>query len=252
MTTNETPITDAQMDQVRGLPAGFLGQALPFFLLLAGCWVVQQEWPGVPDPYIVHWNGSWQPDGWTGKSLPKALLPALFGAVLCVLMLALQVFLHRRAVTGGLGDEPKKRFTHLLRVRASNEVLLASELLMGLVFALVTVGIPLAQTPRSAKLFVVSMLGFSIGGGLLLTVWSVVRINRRMAAARDLGVGWDSTSDEHWKWGMIYNNPEDERLMVENRMGMGFTFNMARPAAKLILAMALGLPVFLVVGLLLL
>lgn len=243
---NETPITDAQMDQVRGLPGGFVGQLLPFVVLFAGCWALHQQWHLVPDPYIVHWNGAWQADGWSTKSFPKALLPALLGLGMCAMMLFLQVFLHGRAAAGGVRDEPAKRFSQLLRARAGNEVLLASEWLMAVIFALVTVGIPLAQTPRSAKLFVAWILGLSVGGGLLLAIWSVVRINRRMAIVRDLGMEWDSTADEHWKWGVIYSNPDDQRLLVENRMGMGFTFNMARPAAKVTLALLLLLPVLLI------
>ena len=243
---NETQITDAHMDQVRGLPGGFIGQLLPFVVLFAGCWALNQQWHAVPDPYIVHWNGSWQPDGWAGKSFPKALLPAFLGLGMCVLMLLLQVFLHCRAAASGVRDEPTRRFAQLLRVRASNEVLLASEWLMAVVFALVTVGIPLAQTSRSAKLFVIAILCLSIGGGLLLTIWSVVRIHRRMAIVRELGMDWDSTADEHWKWGVIYSNPDDQRLLVENRMGMGFTFNMARPVARLAVALMLGLPVLLI------
>lgn len=244
--THDIPVTDAQMGQVRGLPGGMLGQLFPFALLYGACWVLQQQWAGVPDPYISHWNGSWQADGWTEKSLWKAYLPALFGVAMCGLMLLLQTFLHRRAAADRLRDEPRKRFADLLRVRAGNEVLLASELLMAVVFGLVTVGIPLAQTPRSAKLFVVSILGLSIGGGLLLAIWSVVRVNRRMAVLRKLGVDWDSTDDGHWKWGVIYSNPDDERLMVENRMGVGFTFNMARPAAKLTIATLIVLPLLLI------
>lgn len=245
--TRDVPVTDAQMDTVRGLPGGFLGQVLPFFLLFVGGYALYQHWAAVPDPYISHWNGAWEADGWTEKSFIKALLPAFLGAALCGLMLLLQIFLRHRAVAGQVQrKEPRQRFADLLRARAGNEVLLASELLMGAVFGLVTVGVPLAQTPRMAKLFVVSILAFSLGGSLLLTIWAVVRINRRMAVLRDLGADGDAWSDEHWTWGVIYSNPRDERLLVENRLGMGFTFNMARPAAKLLVAALLALPLVLV------
>lgn len=42
--------------------------------------------------------------------------------------------------------------------------------------------------------------------------------------------------DEYWK-GMFYNNPNDKNLMVETRVGIGTTINMARPAAKVITAL---------------
>lgn len=232
------------------MPGGLFGQLLPFVLLLAGCWVLRQQWPNVPDPYISHWNGSWQPDGWTTKSSWNAALPALFGVAMCGLMLVLQTILRRRAITAFDRKEPERRFAELLRARAGNEVLLASELLMAVVFALVTVAVPLAQSPRAAKLFVVSVLTFSIGGGLLLAIWAVVRVNRRMAVVRELGLPWGSTDEEHWKWGVVYSNPDDPRLMVENRMGVGWTFNMARPAAKLTMTLLIVLPLLLMATLL--
>lgn len=34
-----------------------------------------------------------------------------------------------------------------------------------------------------------------------------------------------------WKLGIIYVNPDDPRLIVRQRTGLGWTLNMARPAA---------------------
>lgn len=53
--------------------------------------------------------------------------------------------------------------------------------------------------------------------------------------------------DRYWKLGCIYYNPDDPSLMVEKRFGVGWTFNMARPAAYLIFA---GLLLFVIVSLL--
>ena len=40
--------------------------------------------------------------------------------------------------------------------------------------------------------------------------------------------------DDHWIMGMFYYNPEDKRLNVEKRVGIGATVNMAHPAGKVI------------------
>ncbi len=40
--------------------------------------------------------------------------------------------------------------------------------------------------------------------------------------------------DEKWIYGFIYYNKEDPKLMVEKRLGMGWSMNMARPLGKLI------------------
>ncbi len=45
--------------------------------------------------------------------------------------------------------------------------------------------------------------------------------------------------DRYWKLGCLYYNPDDPSLMVEKRFGIGWTMNMARPAAWVILAVLL-------------
>ncbi len=41
--------------------------------------------------------------------------------------------------------------------------------------------------------------------------------------------------DEYWIWGMFYYNPNDRHLAVNDRVGMNMSFNMARPAGKIIM-----------------
>ncbi|MCR5624551.1 MAG: DUF5808 domain-containing protein [Lachnospiraceae bacterium] len=50
--------------------------------------------------------------------------------------------------------------------------------------------------------------------------------------------------DDNWKYGMFYYNPNDPRLNVEKRAGLGATVNMAHPVGKVLLGvMALSLVV---------
>ncbi|MXX28928.1 MAG: hypothetical protein F4Z45_04290 [Gammaproteobacteria bacterium] len=42
-------------------------------------------------------------------------------------------------------------------------------------------------------------------------------------------------SSQHWKWGIFYHDPNDPKIWVEKLYGMGWTLNMARPAAWVIL-----------------
>ncbi|EFM10828.1 conserved hypothetical protein [Paenibacillus curdlanolyticus YK9] len=50
--------------------------------------------------------------------------------------------------------------------------------------------------------------------------------------------------DRHWKLGSVYWNPDDPALMVEKRVGIGWTINAAKPLAWVILIV----PILLVVG----
>lgn len=45
--------------------------------------------------------------------------------------------------------------------------------------------------------------------------------------------------DDRWIWGMIYYAPDDKRLMVNKRVGVGTTMNMARRPAQVLMGLVL-------------
>lgn len=87
----------------------------------------------------------------------------------------------------------------------------------------------------------------------VLAVWVMLRIEFRVRALQEKltagsGQGFYVDEDELWIWGMLYCNPNDTRLIINARVGMNTTVNLARPAGKvlaglLVLLMA-ALPLF--------
>ncbi len=49
-----------------------------------------------------------------------------------------------------------------------------------------------------------------------------------------------------WKWGIIYYNPRDKRIILLNRIGLGITFNFAHPISILI---TIGILIFILLNL---
>ncbi len=49
---------------------------------------------------------------------------------------------------------------------------------------------------------------------------------------------FDLDDDRYWKWGMFYNNPMDKRSLINKRFGVGMTTNMASPAGKISMVVA--------------
>lgn len=49
-----------------------------------------------------------------------------------------------------------------------------------------------------------------------------------------MNMNWDG--DRHWKFGVIYYDPDDKRVVVTKREGFGRTLNMGRPISWLIMA----------------
>ncbi len=58
-------------------------------------------------------------------------------------------------------------------------------------------------------------------------------------ADRSGGVIGDRTADRYWRAGILYINRDDPAVFVEKRFGGGYTMNMARPAAWLLLGAVL-------------
>ena len=49
-------------------------------------------------------------------------------------------------------------------------------------------------------------------------------------------------NDEFWRWGIMYNNPNDLAIWVEKRTGLGLTLNFGHKEAWLIIFMILVIP----------
>ncbi len=79
---------------------------------------------------------------------------------------------------------------------------------------------------------------------LIITLWTILigcisfkiefkvrKLQEKLTA--DCGLTGDYVDDDdYWIGGLIYYNPNDSKLLVNNRAGMGTTFNMARPFGK--------------------
>lgn len=51
----------------------------------------------------------------------------------------------------------------------------------------------------------------------------------------DSGTGFYVDEDEQWIWGLFYCNPNDRRLVVNDRVGGNTSVNLARPAGKVLM-----------------
>ena len=158
-----------------------------------------------PSPMPVHWSAAGRPNGWFPRTpLAMAFPLLLFGGILLLL---------DGIVASGSRTGPPEMTTAVRRLLEPIRWLLA---LLGLPTAFAPIWGP---TP-----FLVA------AGVLVFVVFVQVARSPRMAPA----------SGEGWR-GFIYMNPDDPRLVVPKRMGLGWTFNFAKPIAWVILvALMLG------------
>lgn len=63
------------------------------------------------------------------------------------------------------------------------------------------------------------------------------RLQEKLTA--DSGRGYYVDEDDRWIWGMLYYNPNDTRLIVNDRVGIGSTFNLARRSGRVLMGLLL-------------
>jgi len=180
----------------------------------AGLWVFYlQMLPSLPDPVPTHFNALGHANGWTAKAdLPYGLfgVPALvWGATTVAAIFA----------SRSQADPARAEAFAMYPLRG----------LLGLGLVLV-VGSSLLAPARGPKvvLWGVGALFALLGLGIFQT-------------ARAFGA-LPGAAQEGYRWGLIYMNPDDPRILVPKRIGIGWTLNFGRPASWVILILML-LPV---------
>ena len=96
-------------------------------------------------------------------------------------------------------------------------------------------GSALPVLPFAVGLVVLAVVAFRTGqGGFRLS---------GAAAARGPVAATERDDDRFWKAGLIYLNRDDPAIMVGARFGVGWTFNVANPMARLIIAGIVAAPI---------
>ena len=180
----------------------------------AALWVFYlQMLPTLPDPVPTHFNALGHANGWTAKAaLPYGLfgVPALVWGITTV-----------AAIFGSRtqADPARARAFAMYPLRG----------LLGLGLALV-VGSSLLAPARGPRVVL-----WGVGGLFVLLGLGIFGAARAFA-------GLPGSAQEGYRWGLIYMNPDDPRILVPKRIGIGWTLNFGRPISWLILILML-LPV---------
>ncbi|MDE3170717.1 MAG: DUF1648 domain-containing protein [Acidobacteriota bacterium] len=222
------------------LPGGWLLQAGPFAILCATAIFLHAHWNRIPEIFPVHWGIDGRPNGWSARTPMGVYGPLMMGgAIVAGLALITYGVLREARVVRVPGAATHGRdFPYQVGYFLSG-----MEYLLAILLSFVAL-LPLFGPPNIA-----AVLGGSIVFIAVIFV-AAHHLNQTRAHASERsivptpgGVFGDGTLDEHWKLGMFYYNPDDPALLVEKRLGIGYTFNFARGLAWIILALMIVVPV---------
>jgi uncharacterized membrane protein len=199
--------------------------ALPFCIMGASAFLLNSNWDRIPNRFATHWGTMGAPDRWTTKSLGSVYGPLAMGAVMlaiCTVVTSALASRTRQIATDGTAWQAEQGFK-----RGSFLTSLASCYFMAVLFSffalrpLVASGDELGRAPWW-------LFGAILVFTVATTVW-MYRVGqggqRMVTPAEHAAVPGDGTPDNAWKLGLVYYNPADPALLVEKRMGFGWTLN---------------------------
>lgn len=198
------------------LPGGILGQSIPFAMLAAcGAWLAV-IWDGLPGRMPAHWDIHGRPDRFVSRTWYEVSLPLLFGALLCAMLIVLALLI-RRAAPRGAAKQPSLRI-----VRAA-----------GLLIAAFSCAALVAMA-SGGKLFVpaLSFMGVVFVVFAAYAVALFVRFRGKDPLRNPSG----------WR-ALFYADRDDPALLVQKRIGIGYTINFGHPAALPLMALLALMPI---------
>ena len=174
-------------------------------------------------------------DGTVTDYVPKSLGVALFPALVAAFFASALTFAHWSILRSKRPIDPASPATSALAYgtfeRVQSIILLAG----GLVLC-ATMGASFHLTALGALSLEVSgmLVGVAGFGFALAELWAALVLGQsgaRLAAELRTSDELANDDDAHWPLGIFYFNPNDPSIVVPKRFGVGWTFNVARPAA---------------------
>lgn len=226
-------------------------QTGPFAILLAAAIYLWKRWDDIPARFPIHWDFNGVANGWAHKNFAGVFGILLGGAVLCAMLLMMNVLiLHatRQISARGAAAERESRFR-----RTQVGVVLGSEYFLALLMAGCAL-LPLLNA-ESINGMMGGILALSLA---FVTIVIVVlahtgqggeRLAPEAAATEAAAPVGDRTSDACWKAGIFYVNRDDPAVLVEKRFGLGYTLNFGNPRSWLLLAAVVVVSAALILGL---
>ena len=192
------------------LPGTLFAYMLPLALFAAAAVYLNANWESIPERFPVHWDASGHANRWSAKS-PESVYGILgFGASLQVLFLFL-IYAMRDGTRRSTPGSSRMRF-----LEANLGLMLIIQWITAAMFTYIAV-MPLRQIQPSG--WVIGGLAATLTMVILGAVIYMAKLQAEPAEA-------DNTPDDCWRFGgQVYYNPDDPALMVEKRVGLGFTIN---------------------------
>jgi uncharacterized membrane protein len=197
----------------------------------------------IPDQIPIHYNSSWDVDGYAAKSYSSVFMPAII-QVFITLLFIFENWSIRRVKQQVQPTDPNRSIRQNVTYRRTwSYFMITASFLIVILFSVVQLNMISLLNMNFSIPIILIIIALVILYGLALTFWAG-------QGGSSLDRSADSSNvrpvhdDDKWLLGMIYFNLKDPKLIVEKRLGVGWGLNFGHPVSWLIW---LGIIVLLVV-----
>lgn len=208
------------------------------------------RYPHLPARLAIHFDAAGHADRYAPVSLGSAFGPVAAQILATALMLGLAALVLRSKAQLDAEEPQTAGARHRRFVSSGARALLLGAACLSVAFLLTSLTawklINLAK-PARALLALIPPLGAVV---LLAVFVYVGQSGSRLRIRASPGSGSvrhttavNRDDDRYWRLGLLYFNRDDPSLVVPQRFWLGWTLNLARPAAWAIIAVTIGIPV---------
>lgn len=183
----------------------------------------------LPDIIITHWNGKGEPDGFSHKNIISVFSVNFIDLSLVILLAVI-----------GVETVGSKTYIDINNLEQNRKK--AIKYLNGIGYSFFLLTLSMQSITTTIPIFMVNQKNIPIWITLIVCILPIFLtvpliyfyIMLGSLKPKDKSTYSVDTDDEKWLYGFIYYNKEDSSLMVEKRLGAGWSINMANPKGKFI------------------
>ncbi|WP_257346833.1 DUF1648 domain-containing protein [Pseudalkalibacillus decolorationis] len=227
-------VIDTQFRQLK-LTHSNLWFILSFAISISTMVITFRLYDQIPDKIPMQYNFEGEITNWMEKSYRSVLVMPIMQVYLTLLFLFINTMIARAKQQVNAENPEQSLQQNVIFRRRWSAFIIATGTALTLLFSLVQLSF---IYPINHRVLTIVPIIFGIGvtlGSIVLSFSTGQGGSRVKVSAEGTGKVIDRDDDQHWKLGQFYYNINDPSLFLEKRFGIGWTINLARPLAWMIL-----------------
>lgn len=186
----------------------------------------------IPDQIPIHYDSSWNVDGYVAKSYSSVFMPTIM-QVFITLLFIFENWSIRRVKQQVKPTDPNRSIRQDVTFRRTwSYFMITASFLIVILFSVVQLNMISLLNMNFAISIILIIIALIILYAFALTFWAGQSESRLERSADSSNVR-PVHNDDKWLLGMIYFNSKDPNLIVKKKLGVGWGLNFGHPVSWL-------------------